>query len=127
MSPLFGGGKLLIGGSSKGKGMNKALYTSTWLAALFVGGCVIETTPGPSSSVAVTGPPPDPMQESRPPPIRPRVVWIPGYWHWTGMQYAWIPGHWEDAPVGARWRAPRYLLRDGVYYYEPGSWFRGVP
>jgi hypothetical protein len=101
--------------------MNKALHASLWISAMLAGGCVIETVPGPAG-VAVSGPPPAPMQEARPPPLRPRAVWVAGYWHWTGMQYAWIPGHWEDPPVGASWRAPRYLLRDGVYYYEPGGW-----
>jgi hypothetical protein len=51
-------------------------------------------------------------------------VWIAGYWHWSGMQYTWIPGHWENAPPGARWRAPRYSIREGTYFYEPGSWSR---
>jgi hypothetical protein len=101
--------------------MNKAFCPAVWIALMFVNACVVEA--GMSSGVAVSGPPPEPMQEARPPFGRPNAVWIPGYWHWTGLQYAWIPGHWEEAPIGARWRAPRYLLRDGVYYYEPGGWW----
>ncbi|HEY4013482.1 MAG TPA: hypothetical protein VGM06_09095 [Polyangiaceae bacterium] len=101
--------------------MNKALHLGVWIGAAIAAGCVIEATPAPVG-VVVTGPPPAPMEETRPPPLAARSVWIPGYWHWSGMQYTWIPGHWEAAAPGARWRAPRYLLHDGVYYYEPGGW-----
>jgi hypothetical protein len=103
--------------------MNKALNASICIAAVLASGCVVETAGAMSSGVAVSGPPPEPVREARPPPGRPWGVWIAGYWHWTGMQYTWIPGHWEEGPSGARWRAPRYLLRDGVYYYEPGGWW----
>ena len=73
--------------------------------------------------VVVSGPPPAPMAEAqRPPPPSPGAVWIEGYWHWTGMQYAWIPGHWEAAPPGAAWAAPKYVTVNGAYYYEAGTW-----
>jgi hypothetical protein len=101
--------------------MNKALHAGVWIVAALAAGCVIEAAPAPVG-VVVTGPPPAPMEEQRPPPVAARSVWIPGYWHWTGMQYTWIPGHWEAAPAGGHWRAPRYMLHDGVYYYEPGGW-----
>jgi hypothetical protein len=105
--------------------MTKAFYLGVIsIAAALGGACVVAAGPMPIAGIAVTGPPPAPMIEARPSPIRPRAVWVGGYWHWTGMQYTWIPGHWEAGPEGARWRAPRYLLRDGVYYYEPGGWMR---
>jgi hypothetical protein len=103
--------------------MNKALHAGMWIVAALAASCVIEAAPVPVG-VVVTGPPPPPMEEQRPPPFAARSVWIAGYWHWSGMQYTWIPGHWEAAAPGARWRAPRYLLRDGVYYYQPGAWGR---
>jgi hypothetical protein len=43
------------------------------------------------------------------------------------MHYTWIPGHWEQAPPGASWAAPRYTLKDGAYFYEPGVWNGGIP
>jgi hypothetical protein len=39
------------------------------------------------------------------------------------MQYTWIPGHWEQPHAGQQWRAPKYSLRDGTYFYEPGGWW----
>jgi hypothetical protein len=87
-------------------------------------GCVVEAGVSATTGVAVTGPPPEPMREARPEPPDAQAVWVAGYWHWSGMQYTWIPGHWENAPPGASWRAPRYSLRDGTYFYEPGSWSR---
>jgi YXWGXW repeat-containing protein len=112
--------------------MGKAIAAaaSVVLAALTLGtlgvGCVVEA--GASGSigggVAVSGPPPEPMRETRPQPPDAQAVWVAGYWHWSGMQYTWIPGHWENAPPGASWHAPQYSIREGTYFYEPGSWSR---
>ena len=100
-------------------------WTVALAAALLAAGCVVEGSMAPpAGGVAVSGPPPQPIQETRPPAPGPHAVWIAGYWHWTGMQYTWIPGHWEQAPAGSRWRAPGYSLRDGTYFYEPGGWAR---
>lgn len=95
-------------------------------SAFIVMGCVVESAAlPPPLGIAVGSPPPEPMQEIRPPPPQNApAIWIAGYWHWTGVQYAWIPGHWENPPPGTRWRAPHYLLRDGTYFYEPGGWTR---
>ena len=96
--------------------------------AVTTSGCVVEGGASASSSTAagipVSGPPPEPMREGRPAPPDAQAVWVAGYWHWSGMQYTWIPGHWENAPPGASWHAPRYSLREGTYFYEPGGWAR---
>ncbi len=97
------------------------------LALPALAGCVVEAGVAPPPGVAVGGPPPPPMVEARPPTPGGRVVWVAGYWHWTGMQYTWIPGHWEEERPGAVWRAPRYSLREGVYFYEPGGWWVPPP
>jgi hypothetical protein len=91
---------------------------------LTLGGCVVEAGVETGRGVAVSGPPPKPIEEQRPPSPGPSAVWVAGYWHWTGMQYTWIPGHWENARAGERWHAPVYTLRDGTYFYEPGGWQR---
>jgi WXXGXW repeat (2 copies) len=110
------------------RGTAKAIAASACIAlaaASIEEGCVVEAGASMSTSgIAVTGPPPPPMRETRPAPPDAQAVWVAGYWHWSGMQYNWIPGHWENAPPGARWRAPRYSIREGTYFYEPGSWSR---
>ena len=98
------------------------------VAACAVGAsaCVATEQSVASRGVIVSGPPPAPMADERPPPPSGASVWIAGYWHWTGMQYAWIPGHWESGPPGAAWAAPRYVKSEGGYYYEAGRW-RAAP
>ena len=103
-----------------------ALATVVFGSVLFGGGCVANEAAIPSRGVVVSGPPPAPIAEERPIPPGPQAAWVTGYWHWTGMHYAWIPGHWENAPPGSTWAAPQYGLRDGAYFYEPGTW-RGGP
>jgi hypothetical protein len=105
--------------------MNRAHVSTVWLAAACaLAGCVIATTPPPAYEMAVAAPPPQPVVELRTTPRDPATSWVPGYWHWTGIQYTWIPGHWVSAPPGAVWRPPRYAVREGVYYYQPGEWVR---
>jgi hypothetical protein len=106
--------------------MNRARIAALSLSATFVvPSCVIEAgPPAQPYGMAVAAPPPRPLVEVQSPGSDPHALWIPGYWHWTGIQYAWIPGHWEVGPPGARWRTPRYTVREGVYFYQPGGWAR---
>jgi hypothetical protein len=91
--------------------------------AASVTGCVATETPVAPRGIAVSSPPPPPPPEpQRPPAPSAASVWVAGYWHWTGMQYAWIPGHWENGPPGAAWAAPRYTASQGETIYEPGRW-----
>jgi hypothetical protein len=91
-------------------------------ACIFVAGCVVNEPESPPRGVVVSGPPPAPVREDRPPQPAHDSVWVAGYWHWTGMQYAWIPGHWDSPPPGSSWNAPKYSQRDGKYFYETGGW-----
>ncbi len=86
------------------------------------GACVVNEAESPARGVVVSGPPPAPVREDRGAAPGPQAVWVSGYWHWTGMQYAWIPGHWDAPPPGAVWNAPVYTARDGKYFYETGGW-----
>ncbi len=92
------------------------------LIALTLSACVVTTNPPPARAVIVTGPPPATLAENPPAPPAPNAVWVGGYWHWTGMQYAWIPGRWEAAPPGSQWYGPRYSEQSGTYFYQPGGW-----
>lgn len=90
--------------------------------------CVPVSQSTPARGVIVNGPPPAPLQETRPPPPSPAAAWVAGYWHWTGATYAWIPGHWENAPPGMTWYGPSYAsTTDGRTVYEPGGFRPGAP
>jgi hypothetical protein len=96
--------------------------------ACLAGGCVIEARSATAPyEIAVAEPPPQPVSEARPNAPDASAIWISGYWHWSGLQYAWIPGHWEIPRAGERWVAPHYVMRDGVYYYVPGGWRAAAP
>jgi hypothetical protein len=100
------------------------LRQGIWLLGLMVAhvaGCVATVEERPAR-VYVTGPPPEPLVESRPPPAGPAMVWVEGYWHWNGVKYVWIPGHWESPPPGYVWVPARYVVMDGRYVYNPGGW-----
>lgn len=110
------------------KSLARAAATGALAALLLCQGCVASSITPPTRAIIVAGPPPAPLVEDRPPRTQALAVFIAGYWHWTGIQYAWIPGHWETAPPsGAVWRAPRYVKTEGAYIYEPGSWGGETP
>ena len=123
------------GGVSSGVGwtaagddvMRRRLGSTGCLALVAVlaatsGACIVNEAESPARGVVVSGPPPAPVREDRGTAPSPQAVWVGGYWHWTGMQYAWIPGHWDAPPPGAVWNAPVYTARDGKYFYETGGW-----
>jgi hypothetical protein len=107
-----------------GSSLRRACIATGGIVALSIAAsaCVVNEPESPSRGVVVNGPPPPAVHEERPSPPNPQSVWVSGYWHWTGMQYAWIPGHWEAPPPGAVWNAPVYTSRDGKYFYESGGW-----
>ncbi len=116
---------------TRGRQLQRSAITGQAVAGLVAAmlmGCVATASSPPPRGVTVSGPPPAPLADERPPPPSPDALWIGGYWHWTGIEYAWIPGHWEaKPPPGATWQAPHYVSAGGAYYYEPGSWQRITP
>lgn len=102
--------------------MRAVVLASLVLGIVSGAACVVNEPEQPPRGVVVNGPPPAPVHEDPPPPPSAQSVWVQGYWHWTGMQYAWIPGHWEAAPPGATWAPPVYSVRDGKHFYESGGW-----
>ena len=56
-------------------------------------------------------------------PARPGAVWVPGYWHWRGANWAWVHGqHRRPARPGWAWVGPRYQRRGEQIVYVPGYW-----
>lgn len=43
---------------------------------------------------AVRPPPPPPVRVVVPRSPGRNMVWVPGYWVWTGNRYAWRDGYW---------------------------------
>ncbi len=116
-----------VGTSRSGAGMKSiqrsiGSYVAMAAALAALSACVVNEPETPTRGVVVSGPPPAPVQEQAPPPPSPQAMWVPGYWHWTGMQYAWIPGHWENPPPGTAWAAPQYTVQNGKTVYETGGW-----
>jgi hypothetical protein len=67
--------------------------------------------------------PPAPRYEYVPAPRR-GYVWESGYWHWNGHRHVWIAGHWERARPGYAYIGPRWVERDGRWYYHSRRWDR---
>jgi len=91
-------------------------------AAVSTSGCVATVEERAPRVVYVAGPPPPPLEDAEGAPAVPGMIWVGGYWHWSGVQYVWIPGHWESPPAGYVWLAPRYTSFDGRYVYRAGQW-----
>jgi hypothetical protein len=93
-------------------------------------GCVVAVRPAPAAviytepqEVVVTEMPPAPVAEYIGPAPGPGVIWIGGYYHWSGGRWVWLRGHYEHPPrPGARWIAPRYEVRGGTRVYVRGYW-----
>jgi hypothetical protein len=93
-------------------------------------GCVVAVRPAPVTvyapppeEVVVTDLPPAPVAEVVGVAPEPGFVWIGGYYHWAGSRWAWYAGHYERPPhPGARWIAPRYVIRGGSRVYIRGYW-----
>jgi hypothetical protein len=39
-----------------------------------------------------------PLPEIRPAPPAPGMIWVPGAWHYNGVEEVWVPGRWESPP-----------------------------
>jgi hypothetical protein len=86
---------------------------------------VVQEQPQPQY-VIVREAPPAVIVEQRPPPPAVGYLWIDGYWHWSGRQYAWQGGRWARPPHESYiWVAPRYERHEQGYRYTPGQWREG--
>lgn len=69
--------------------------------------------------------PPHPVVERVVPAPAPRMVWVGGFYRWTGRAYVWVPGYWAHPPFhGAVWVAPRWVYQPARrgYVFVAGYW-----
>lgn len=92
------------------------------LALAISAGCAATQENGPPRVVQVAAPPPSPLPEVPSGPTSPDMVWVAGYWHWSGVRYVWIPGHWESSRPEQAWQPPAYSFSGGRWTYRPGQW-----
>ncbi len=53
-----------------------------------------------------------------------RHFWAPGYWRWSGRQYAWVGGRWALRREGYNYYGPRWYNVRNRWEYRPGRWYR---
>ena len=54
-----------------------------------------------------------------------RHFWAPGYWRWSGRDYAWVGGRWEYNRPGYVYVGPIWHRHHAArYQYIPGHWVR---
>lgn len=102
------------------------------LAALLTSGCLLtaRTRAQPvdvyyssASEVYVTEPMPAARVEVVTVAPSRDVLWVDGYWQWSGAGYAWNPGRWaRPSHPGYVWHAPRYERRQNRHVYVSGQW-----
>ncbi len=115
--------------------LRRDVFASGAALALFGWGCVLLTAPGCFTAaegveaeydeVYVDEAPPPPQAEEPPAPPEPdpEVVWVDGYWYWTGARYVWVNGYWGRPPVvGHVWMPGGYVVVGSRYRYVPGRW-----
>ena len=86
-------------------------------------GCVVYPTEPVHSTVYVPVAPPAPLQEVV--TVAPVVgmVWVPGYWTWTGVRYQWYTGRWAYPPAGRGYWHPGYWQQTPRgHFYVQGRW-----
>jgi WXXGXW repeat (2 copies) len=75
-----------------------------------------QTTTAPSA-------PPPPPTEVAPPAPTAAVIWVPGFWQWSGSAWVWIAGSYQLRPSPhARWRPAEWHLRGALHVLVPGGW-----
>ncbi|WP_353234040.1 YXWGXW repeat-containing protein [Diaphorobacter ruginosibacter] len=75
--------------------------------------------------VAITNVAPPPDQE---PPMqagRADMVWVDGYWDWSGRRHVWRRGRFEWARPDYVYKRPRWTLNaSGMWVLDRGGWQR---
>lgn len=95
-----------------------------WVTLSLLLGCASSQPRHPEPVVYAAAPPPPPLPEVESGPPNTEMVWVPGYWHWTGVRYVWVPGHWEAPRPDHVWEPPTYSFTGDRWVYRPGRWAR---
>ena len=80
-----------------------------------------EQTDDPEELVA-TSEPPELIYEEQDDMPTPGMYWVPGYWQWSGNDWAWYYGGWNTPPEGRLYIAPYYEHVDDHVVYVGGYW-----
>ena len=84
---------------------------------------MVEGAP-PADGVVVTQAPPPAQVEVVTVAPAPGLVWVGGYWGWTGGRYVWVSGGWHHPPrAGAVWVGGSWARRpSGGHVWVQGRW-----
>ena len=67
--------------------------------------------------------PPPPPREAMVERAHARLVWVPGYYRWTGNRYRWVAGRWVMPPRhGMVWVEGYRAPRGRGYVWVEGYW-----
>lgn len=76
-----------------------------------------------NEELSTTQAPPPVQNEVQPARPAANVVWAPGYWYWSGVDWVWIEGSWVTPPrAGLTFVSPRWVLRGGSWVFVTGGW-----
>ena len=99
--------------------MKRAMWIAPMVVLIGLAGC----GGGVGVSYYATVAPPALRVEAFGPIPAPGMVWVNGYWNWTGGTYVWVGGGWQRPPrAGAMWIEPRWEKVHGRYRLRPGRW-----
>jgi hypothetical protein len=101
----------------------RSLFTGL---SIVVGAGVLATGAFAQEVIYVHTAPPPPRVETIPVLPQDRVDverWQPGYWRWTGAEYAWVDGHYVGMPHrGAVWVPGLWQQDARGWVYVQGHW-----
>lgn len=100
----------------------KQIFLSAILAAAgFIGTSMPASAQvPPPGTVFVPNAPPAPMTMAMPPRPGGGMVWVGGYWRWTGTRYVWVSGRWTRH--GGAWCAGRWRSSPRGWWWTAGRW-----
>ncbi|HVG62581.1 MAG TPA: hypothetical protein VNA24_28715 [Hyalangium sp.] len=75
-----------------------------------------------SEELSTTQAPPPLRTESQSQPVA-GATWAPGYWYWSGNEWAWVEGAWVTPPrPGLVFVSPRWVRHRGSWTFVSGGW-----